>query len=201
MGQNYTEKELIIVDDEDRPSLLTVPSDSRIHYYREARQNLGTKRNRCCHLAKGEIICHFDSDDWSEAGRISDQVQRLQQSGKEVTGYWSMIWFDQDNDPQWAYHELAPTYEALGTSLCYTKQWWEHHPFIDIPWMNLPCVGEDNDFVARAVQGNAWISAKGEGMMVARIHRKQTSPKTIADFRPYSSTIPTGFASMLSPSS
>ena len=201
LTQTYSEKELIIVDDADRPSLMEVPTDSRIHYFREPQQPLGTKRNRCCFLSHGEIICHFDSDDWSEPTRIADQVQRLRQSGKRVTGYYSMLFFDEGGEPEWGYHELAPSYEALGTSLCYEKSYWEQEPFRNIPWLNLPCVGEDNDFVARAVQRNAWISDKGAGMMVARVHVKQTSPKTISDFRPYSSIIPPAFAAMLKPSS
>ena len=201
LSQTYENKELIIVDDQDRPSLLQIPSDPRIHYFREMQRPLGTKRNRCCFLAHGEIICHFDSDDWSEADRIADQVKRLEQSGKEATGYYSMLFFDENNDPQWGYHELAPQYEALGTSLCYSRQWWEQNPFVDVPWLNLPCVGEDNEFVRMAVWKNVWVSDKGAGMMVARIHKGQTSPKSISDFRPYSSTIPPGFAAMLSPSS
>lgn len=185
---------------------MQVPTDPRIHYYREQQNPLGTKRNRCCLFAHGDIICHFDSDDWSEATRIQDQVDRLRQTGKRVTGYYSMLFFDEGGEPEWGYHELAPVYEALGTSLCYEKSWWEANPFQNIPFIVMgrhlaECVGEDNDFVAKAVQAGIWISSKGAGMMVARVHTKQTSPKSISDFRPYSSTIPPGFAAMLRPSS
>jgi hypothetical protein len=43
----------------------------------------------------GDIICHWDSDDWSHANRIAEQVALLQSSGAECVGYNEMLFWDE----------------------------------------------------------------------------------------------------------
>ena len=194
LSQLYPWKELIIVDDMQEPSFLEPLRDPQIHYYREfATAGLGLKRNRCCHLANGSIICHWDDDDWSSPQRMGDQVCRLEDTLKQVTGYRTMLFYDPLNEPHWGRYAEQADY-ALGTSLCYWKSWWEQNPFIDIPFGNRLCVGEDNDFIYRAQQAGQFICSDGLGIMVARIHTGCTSPKNITDYRPVDSRmIPAGF--------
>ena len=55
-----------------------IPADPRIRYLRETpRRVLGDKRNRLCELARGEIIVHWDDDDWHGRDRIARQVAAL----------------------------------------------------------------------------------------------------------------------------
>jgi glycosyltransferase involved in cell wall biosynthesis len=142
-SQTYPLRELVIVEDEG---------------------TVGAKRNLACSRVKGEIICHWDDDDWSQPERIQDQVERLSASGKQITGYHSMLFLD-ESGCWWKYkgHEGY----ALGTSLCYFKDFWRKRPFQDLKW------SEDNAFI----KGIEVASVDAEEMMWARIHSGNTSEK------------------------
>src|SRR5688572_14083799 len=84
--QTYPNLELVIIDDSDVDITHLVPSDDRIRLYRSTqRRSIGAKRNIACSRADGEIICHWDDDDWSAPNRITDQVTRLQESKAALT--------------------------------------------------------------------------------------------------------------------
>lgn len=123
---------------------------------------VGEKRNQACREAAGQIICHWDSDDWSAPGRISDQVARLIESGADITGYHSMRFLTEDGQ-EWLY-KGAKNY-ALGTSLCFWKRHWQRHPFPALQ------VAEDNAFIRT---GRLVAVPAGE-MMLATIHGGNTS--------------------------
>ena len=55
---------------------------------------IGAKRNYGCERAAGDVIAHWDDDDYSAPERLADQVQRLLESGKAVTGFHSMRFTD-----------------------------------------------------------------------------------------------------------
>ncbi len=133
---------------------------------------MGDKRNFGCELAAGEIIAHWDDDDYSAPGRLSDQVGRLQSSGKAVTGYNQMLFTD--GKDWWSYDGIGNW--AIGTSLCYRKDWWVAHPFLSLQ------VGEDGQFVGEA-QGQKQIVAIPAGdLMTATVHSGNTSPRRLADY-------------------
>ncbi len=75
LRQDYPNSELVVLDDgEDRVADL-MPDDPRVRYVGlERRLILGEKRNRACELAHGEIIVHWDDDDWQAPHRLSYQV-------------------------------------------------------------------------------------------------------------------------------
>jgi len=131
--------------------------------------SIGAKRNEACRLSSGELICHWDDDDYSAPQRVEDQVARLLESGKAVTGYHSMRFTD---GQQWKRYENGPDY-ALGTSLLYRKEWWERHPFLDI------AVEEDNAFVAEAARAGQLISVDAGTLMHATTHSGNTSPRRL----------------------
>jgi hypothetical protein len=109
-------------------------------------------------LPKSDIICHWDSDDWSHPNRIAEQVALLQSSGAECVGYNEMLFWRETpqvikdqyaevlrrypTDPNvpipqhlrlrdseaWLYTNRSATW-ALGTSLCYWRRTWERAPF------------------------------------------------------------------------
>ena len=60
---------------------------------------------------------------------------------------------------------------ALGTSLCYRKDWWQGHRFPD------DRIGEDNAFVGKA--RDVIVSTDAGEMMYATIHNGNTSPRTL----------------------
>lgn len=128
---------------------------------------VGAKRNRCISLSRGEIIMHWDDDDWSAPGRMADQVNRLIVMDAEITGYHTML-FEDEQGRRWRYHSATPFY-ALGTSLCYRKRFWRHRPFVCISQ------GEDNAFI----QGVRVLSVDAGELMIARIHGGNTCRKAV----------------------
>ena len=149
-----------------------VPHDPRITLVSllETRrpQFLSDKFNLCCTLGKGEILCKWDDDDWSAPNRISDQVNRLQTSGRAFTGYCKMLFTD--GSKWWRYNGTSAF--ALGTSFCFKREWWDRNKFPPSVM-----VGSDNIFVHNAVVALQLAAVPGEGMMVATVHPRNTSPK------------------------
>src|SRR5215510_16345784 len=78
LRQDYPQRELIILDDGTDPIVDLAPNDQRIRYFRQnQKRNIGAKRNLTCEEARGEIIIHWDDDDWMADWRISYQVTSL----------------------------------------------------------------------------------------------------------------------------
>lgn len=146
-----------------------VQNDPQIRFIRyPGERSIGSKRNLCCELAAGDVIAHWDDDDWSFPGRIREQLLVLQ--GNFVTGYRSIHFYDERTSEAHEYRG-SPNY-AVGTSLCYWKHYWKTHPFREF------MCGEDNDFVSRA---RGVLSAQeGVGKMVALTHGGGTSPRTMS---------------------
>lgn len=163
--QTWPQKELVIVaDGQDVRDV--IPADPMIsyHYLGNPQMAIGAKRNLCASRCRGKVICHFDDDDHSEPERLADQIRYIQ-AGAPITGYRSMLFVDQTNRRAWHY----VGHYAIGTSLCYTRQWWEEHPFR--PEFRS---GEDNDMTARMAR-TVIKTIEDAGLMFARTHAGNTS--------------------------
>ena len=80
LAQDYPDCELIVVDDGADPVDDLIPDNPAIRYFRLSGKNsVGAKRNIACGHARGEIILHWDDDDWSAPWRVSYQVEQLVQ--------------------------------------------------------------------------------------------------------------------------
>lgn len=155
-SQTYPNKELLIVDDVKAATI-------------------GEKRNLGISEAPGEIIAHWDDDDYSAPGRLADQVAMLESSGLAVAGYSAMYFTD---GTQWWKYRHGGNY-AIGTSLCFRKSWWADHRFPNQQ------TGEDNVFQREAAGAGQLISKDAERMMVASIHRGNTCPRNLGNqYRP-----------------
>ena len=166
LAQTWPNKELVIVDDADAPSCqYGAPSADTTVRLKTLRHKLtvGAKRNIACSRAQGEIIIHWDDDDFSAPGRITDQVERLLASGLELTGYSEMLFFD---GSAWRMYSGSKDY-ILGTSFCYLKSLWQRHPFVDAK------IGEDLAF-QRGIPHTAVPAGR---MMWARTHEGNTSKR------------------------
>ena len=168
LKQDYERKELIIVDDYKEKARDLIPANPDIHYFVFLGLTLGEKRNYCNDLADGGIICHFDDDDFSAPDRISDQVTRLEQSGKAMTGYSALLFWDILKNQAKKYVAYKPGY-VCGTSFCYLKSLWVRHPFEDRQ------VGSDNAFI-KLIPEDIAVS-NDDSHLVARIHANHTSKK------------------------
>ncbi|MFZ3201710.1 MAG: glycosyltransferase family 2 protein [Candidatus Acidiferrales bacterium] len=172
LSQDWPDKQLVVIDDgsETVGRLVKQLVPDAVYIYLAQKQTIGTKRNLACEAAGGDVICHFDDDDWSAAGRVRDQVMRLLESGKQMTGYHSVTYWNGMN----AYRYVSPIPEyALGTSMCYRKIFWETHRF------PAKSYAEDNALVYNARDEKQLIAVDAGQMMVVRSHASCTSSPKI----------------------
>ena len=170
-SQTYENRELLIVSDgDDIRDLVEGAPRVRLIHVSEQRM-IGNKRNFGCRRAEGEIVCHWDDDDWSAPARIEVQVAALEANPtKSVTGFHSMKFTD--GAGRWWKYSGGMHY-ALGTSLCYRIAWQRAHQFPATQ------VGEDNHFVGEAWALGALQTDDAGELMHATIHAGNTSPRSI----------------------
>jgi glycosyltransferase involved in cell wall biosynthesis len=179
LGQNYSNRELIVVDDGEDSVGDLIPPDSRIRYVRlPQRHTIGAKRNIACELANGEIIAHWDDDDWIAPRRLTYQVDALRRgAGNRVCGLSTILYYDPANKRAWLY--VYPENQRrwlAGNTLCYHKSIWQQHKFPAIDQ------GEDTRFVWSLPESSI-LPLPDHTFYVATVHRRNTSPKRTQDMR------------------
>lgn len=132
--------------------------------------SVGRKRNLGAELAEADIIIHWDDDDFSHPTRIADQVERLLDTGKAVTGYHSMRFTD---GAKWWQYRGHPAAWAFDTSLCYRKSFWQTHRFEEIN------DGLEASFRNAAIRERQFISADGSDQMYVTIHEANTGARVM----------------------
>jgi glycosyltransferase involved in cell wall biosynthesis len=171
LSQDYENRELVIIDDGIDGIEDLVPSDERIHYVRRARgQSLGAKRNEACRLAHGEIIVHWDDDDWHAPWRLSYQVGTLVAEQADICGLDRLWFFDPENKRAWQYRYHGRPRWLAGGTFCYRKSVWQRHPFANVS------AGEDTRFVREAPFRKV-LALTRDDFYVARIHARNTCRK------------------------
>jgi O-antigen biosynthesis protein len=171
--QDYPQRELLILDDGRDPVGDLVPTDPAIRYIRlDGTRSLGAKRNLACELSAGEIIVHWDDDDWMSDRRLSYQVDSLlQQPEKDLCGLARVLFYDPGLDRAWVYvHPDSSRAWVSGNTLCYRKSLWQHHRFHDIN------EGEDTLFVW-SLSEDRMLRLPDSTFYVATVHARNTSPK------------------------
>jgi glycosyltransferase involved in cell wall biosynthesis len=171
-SQDWPDKELVVVDDGESVEDLFAGLENVVYRRLEQKTGLGAKKNIACEIASGEIIVHWDDDDWSAPGRITEQVNRIT-AEKPVTGFCKLLFWDMQRERASKY-DGSPDY-ACDTSLCYTKEYWTGHRFKDCGEK------EDHSFTYGAGRSGNMISVDGCQMMVALDHGKNTS-QGVRDF-------------------
>lgn len=170
--QDYANRELMIVDDGTDCVADLVPKDATIHYVRLlTRLTVGAKRNLACREARGDIILHWDDDDWMADWRISYQVAQLLGSSADICGLDRLLYYEPASQRAWeyVYPPAAKTWVA-GNTLCYRKSFWQGHPFPEIN------VAEDARFVWQA-ERNQVLRLDNPHFIVGLIHGGNVSPK------------------------
>jgi glycosyltransferase involved in cell wall biosynthesis len=172
LRQDYPNRELILLDDGAQPVGDLAPEDERVKYIRlEEKLTLGAKRNRACELAKGEIIVHWDDDDWYPARRLSVQVQALVANRADMCGTSRLLFYEPSTDRSWEYSYSAPGATWVsGSSLAYWKSFWQGNRFDNIQ------VGEDSRFVLEGPSRTAF-DLNDPTLCVATVHGGNTCPR------------------------
>lgn len=170
LEQDYANSELVVVDDGDDPIADLLPLELRIRYFRLDRPLiLGTKRNLTAERARGEILVHWDDDDWMAPWRLSYQVKQLRESGAEACGLARLYYHDPQAGRAWEYVYSGARPWVAGNTLCYLRSFWAKHPFAALQ------VGEDNDFLWR--HQPRLLVHDDTNFFVGTVHGKNTSPK------------------------
>lgn len=86
LAQDYPTKELILIDDGTYTiENETAGLDEVVFVAVDHRMTIGAKRNLACDRATGDVILHWDDDDWNGPRRIRTQVEVMQAAGAEVS--------------------------------------------------------------------------------------------------------------------
>lgn len=173
-AQDYKNKELVIVDDGNESAADLVPADPTIRYIRlTGRRPLGSKRNECVEACRGDLIMHWDDDDWMAPHRITYQVEALLKENAEVCGLDRMLFYHLEKDEVWLYRYPSQKCSWLaGGSLLYTRDFWRRSPFANIQ------VASDTRFVwDRPMERR--VALHDYQFYVAMIHPRNTSPKVL----------------------
>lgn len=182
LQQDYPDRELIVIDDGNDPVADLMPDDPRIRYTRlSGRRTIGAKRNLACRAATGDVLVHWDDDDWSAPWRLRYQVEGLLAAGAELGGVDRPLFYDPEADLAWQYvYPVGARPWLCGATLCYARALWERQPFQDVD------VGEDSGFVWRN-RTTRIVTHPDVSFHVALIHRGNTSPKRTQGprWRPY----------------
>jgi glycosyltransferase involved in cell wall biosynthesis len=176
LNQGYASRELVIVDDGSDCVADVVPADPRIRYFRlSGRRTIGDKRNFACEQSNGELIVHWDDDDWSAPWRLTYQVEAFMSQDVDVSGLRALFFCDPAAGRAWRY-EYPSRRRAwvAGGTFCYRRRLWEQAPFEDTSF------AEDNNYLWNG-------SAKRVGVLedssfyVARVHAGNTCRKNVGD--------------------
>ena len=178
LRQDYPHKELIILDDGEDGVADLVPADERIRYVRLDRPlSLGAKRNLGCELSRGELIAHWDDDDWMAAHRLRLQAAQLIKHDAHACGTRDLLYYWPDAGQAWLYR--YPEHERpwlAGCTLLYRRAAWAEHPFPEIN------VGEDSAFV-RQLPPERLHAVSDPSFYVGLIHPGNTGAKNLRDPR------------------
>jgi glycosyltransferase involved in cell wall biosynthesis len=173
--QTYTEKELVIVGDCYAENL-TTPGEAIYCFPASHDLTVGAKLNLCNSLAHGQFIAHFDSDDISAPERLEDQVQRLTNTEKSVTGYRCVKVIETrivngKSDTTWKH--TCPLDDVLGASFMYRRNWWASHPFQDTQ-------ANDKPFWNEALNAGETVSADGFELLCCVNHSGNVSGRVVS---------------------
>jgi glycosyltransferase involved in cell wall biosynthesis len=178
LQQDYPALELLVADDGIDAVEDLLPADPRIRYLRlDPIARIGTKRNAACAAARGDVIVHWDDDDWSAPWRVSYQMESLATSGADICGLNRLLFYQPSAARAWEYVYPGTARPWVhGATLAYRTAFWRRNPFPDIH------VGEDTRFVWSPQAPRVQPLDRHE-FFVGTIHGGNTSAKHTGDGR------------------
>ena len=143
LNQSYRDAELVIIDDGKQSIKPLLPDHHRIKYfYTDPIGKIGLKRNYACEKSEGEIIMHWDDDDYYGQEWISRSLAAIETSHADICGLNDIYFYSPLENKYWNYADNKGERPWLsGATMTYRKSFWEKHPFKDIQ------IGEDYDYI------------------------------------------------------
>jgi 2-polyprenyl-3-methyl-5-hydroxy-6-metoxy-1,4-benzoquinol methylase len=175
LRQDYPHKELIILDDGTDTIRDLVPDIPEIQYrVLPSKLTVGEKRNLAVEASRGEIILHWDDDDWMHPCRIGYQVEHMLRASADISGISKVLFYEMCTGQLWLYVYPKQQHEWLyGGSLCYRKAFWAKKRFAPLN------VGEDTQFIWTRPMGKM-LALPDFKFYVALIHPHNTSEKSLS---------------------
>jgi len=129
LQQDYPNRELIVIDDGTDPIEDLISTTTNIQYLRMPnRLSIGAKRNLACQHARGEIIAHWDDDDWYSPDRLRYQVAPIVAGVADLTGLENKFVLELPAGDFWTtnrqLHERMFVENVHGGTLVYQKNVW-----------------------------------------------------------------------------
>ena len=174
LEQDYPNAEMVIIDDGRESCASLIPENPKIKYfyYPERLGTIGIKRNLACEKSNGEIIIHWDDDDWYAPDWISRQVEAQLHSGADITGLNKVDFYSPSINKRYRYEDTEIEKPWIcGATMAFKKSFWEKHKFVDLQ------VGEDYDFVWNS--GGKVFALDYLAGFVSILHAHNTSLKPI----------------------
>jgi 2-polyprenyl-3-methyl-5-hydroxy-6-metoxy-1,4-benzoquinol methylase len=175
LRQDYPHKELIILDDGTDKIRDLVPDCPEIQYIvLPSKLRVGEKRNLAVEASRGEIILHWDDDDWMHPCRIGYQVEHMLRASADVCGISKVLFYDIHTGQLWLYEypQQQPPW-LCGGSLCYHKAFWAQKKFARLD------IGEDTKFIRTPPIGKMLVLPDFQ-FYVALIHPHNTCRKPLS---------------------
>jgi len=160
LAQDYANKELLVLEDGASSLAGRLPDDARIRHVVTGRESrsIGAMRNEACQLARGEIVAHWDDDDWYGPERLTRQVAAIRDGKADITALRGGIVFEL---AAWRFWRLRPELhrrlfvrDVHGGTLVYRRRVWEEKA--RFPDRSL---AEDAAFLEQAVRSGARLEA------------------------------------------
>ncbi len=132
-AQTYSQRELLIYDDSEQPcEWLKQLADHHpsIHYFfSSTRLTIGEKRNFLIQQASGDVIAHFDDDDYYAPNYLETLHAHLQTGGYDFISLKSWFAYSilQDKFAYWETDRLAPS------QYCIYKNHFTKHTLDEFP--------------------------------------------------------------------
>ncbi|HET8796053.1 MAG TPA: glycosyltransferase family 2 protein, partial [Thermoanaerobaculia bacterium] len=196
--QSYPNRELIIVDDGGDAVKDLVRFEPGVRYVRLTRRtSIGAKRNLACAEARGEIVAHWDDDDWYSRDRLARQTAPILRGEADLTGLENRFVLQVPAGRFWTtsrhLHRSMFVGDVHGGTLVFRRSLWTsglRYPEIDL--------AEDAAFLRSAVsRGKRLVRVDNDGTFVYVRHGTNAwkfDTGTFLDPNGWSETAPpTGF--------
>lgn len=197
ISQTYPNLEWLVLDDSPEPcDFFFQIVDENVHYIHSAKRiSIGEKRNQLIAQANGEIIVHFDDDDFYAPHYVAHMVSEMEQQQADFINNRGFFLYDASFERlcYWLLEKKsgahfrikkehveavvldAKTFEhnhlGYGFGYVYKKQLWQDHPFADMNW------NEDSTFTMKALNSGAILGGTEDtkGLCLHFLHRNSTS--------------------------